>query len=96
MIACKIFCFHSLDLNLKKEIVCTEKYFKAENNDDLLVKLPEEYLYKQVEVIAFQVQDNTAETSDEKNDLDEAMKFFDSIHADMSNFKFNRDEANER
>jgi len=71
------------------------KIFKAENKEDRIVNLPHEYLNKQVEVIAFQVSD-TAEARDEKADLEEAMKFFDSIHADMSNFKFDRDEANER
>lgn len=71
------------------------KIFKAENKEDLLVELPSEYLNKQVEIIAFQISDDEDITT-EKTDLDEAVKFFDSIHADMSNFKFNRDEANER
>lgn len=70
------------------------KIFKAENKEDLLVELPSEYLNKQVEVIAFQLSNDDAKN--EKADLDEAIKFFDSIHADMSNFKYNRDEANER
>ena len=72
------------------------KIFKAESKQDLLVELPGEYLNKQIEVIAFQLGDDDITTAEEKGDLDEAMKFFDSIHADMSNFKFNRDEANER
>jgi len=72
------------------------KIFKAEKNEDLMVELPKEYLNKKVEVIAFQVEDNNVDSGNEKADLEEAMKFFDSIHADMSNFKFDRDEANER
>lgn len=72
------------------------KVFKAESNEDLLVELPKEYLHKQVEVIAFQVGDDIITTADEKTTFNEAVKFFDSIHADMSNFKFDRDEANER
>jgi hypothetical protein len=70
------------------------KIFKAEKDEDLMVELPKEYLNKKVEVIAFQVED--VDYGNEKADLEEAMKFFDSIHADMSNFKFDRDEANER
>lgn len=71
------------------------KIFKAENKEDLLIELPSEYLDKQVEIIAFQISDDEDVTT-EKTDLNEAIKFFDSIQADMSNFKFNRDEANER
>lgn len=71
------------------------KIFKAENKENILVELPSEYLNKQVEIIAFQISHDEDVTT-EKTDLDEAVKFFDRIHADMSNFKFNRDEANER
>lgn len=72
------------------------KIFKAESKKDLLVELPDEYLNKQVEVIAFQLNEDNITPAGEKADLDEAFKFFDSIHADMSTFKFDRDEANER
>ncbi len=72
------------------------KIFKAESSEDLVVELPREYLHKQVEVIAFQVHEEHKERSEKKIVFEEAMKFFDSIHADMSNFKFDRDEANER
>ena len=72
------------------------KIFKAESKEDLIVNLPPKYRNKQVEVIAFQVSEQAPEIRDEKADLEEAMKFFDSIQIDMSNFKFDRDEANER
>lgn len=72
------------------------KIFKAQSKEDLQVKLPNQYLNKQVEVIAFQVSDNTAGSANEKADLEEAMNFFNSIQVDMSNFRFDRNEAHER
>ena len=72
------------------------KIFKVESEEDLLIELPKEYLNKEIEIIAFQVMEEDMSATNEKADFEEAMKFFDSIHADMSNFKFNRDEANER
>ena len=72
------------------------KVFKAEGKKDLLVELPAEYLNQQVEIIAFQVTNEDIVNPAEKADLEEAMKFFDSTYADMSNFKFDRDEANQR
>ena len=72
------------------------KIFRAERKEDLSIELPGEYLNKNIEVIAFQVVDDAAARVNKKADMAEAMKFFDSMHADLSNFKFNRDEANER
>ena len=88
--------FHIYVLNLSKSYFMDRKIFKAERKEDLIVNLPSEYLNKKVEVIAFQVSGGSDTTANEKADLDEAMKFFDSNQIDMSNFKFDRDEANER
>ncbi len=70
------------------------KVFKAEKADDLQIKLPDEYLHKQVEVIAFEVFDK--EAREKRKQVDEAIAFFNNTSVDMSDFKFNRDEANAR
>ena len=70
------------------------KVFKVEKEEDLQIKLPDDYLNNEVEVIVNEVDEQTSATADK--DFEDAIKFFDSIQIDMSNFKFNRDEANER
>ena len=70
------------------------KIFRAENKDDLMVELPDEYLHKQVEVIAFQISEEDLQLKKQK--AKEAIEFFKTLQVDMSNFKFNREEANER
>jgi hypothetical protein len=74
--------------------------FTPENESELLVKLPKEYLRKHVEVIAFEVEQS--ETSKEE-DTDRDKRFKRSMDilnnlpkVNMSDFKFDRDEANER
>lgn len=79
-----------------KRSIMYRKIFKAQTKEDLVVELPVEYLNKQVEVIVFKVSDDDEERTEREANLKEAFEFFDNIHADMSNFKFNRDEANER
>lgn len=70
------------------------KIIKAEKEDDLQIQLPKEYLNKEIEVIAFELTDEQLQKK--KEDIQEAIDFFNSISVDMSDFKFNRDEANER
>ncbi len=70
------------------------KIIDVVNEENLFIQLPKEYLNKQVEVIAFEVE-KTNEKIDKKK-FEEAMAFFSTLNVDMSNFKFNRDEANER
>lgn len=70
------------------------KIFKAESEEDLLVKLPGEYLNKEIEVIAFQLSEE--DYAVKKQRAKEAIEFFDTLNVDMSNFKFDRDEANAR
>lgn len=69
------------------------KVFKVEKEEDLQIKLPDDYLNKEVEVIVNEVDDVMKQ---KRKDVEEAIKFFNSISVDMSDFKFNRDEANER
>ncbi|MFP5039733.1 hypothetical protein [Parasediminibacterium sp. JCM 36343] len=64
------------------------------SEDNLQVQLPKEYLNKQVEVIAFELDEDIK--GKPAKEFDEAISFFDSLNVDMRNFKFNRDEANER
>ena len=70
------------------------KIFKAESKEDLSIKLPDEYLNKNIEVIAFQVGDD--DYAVKKQNAKEAIEFFNTLQVDMSNFKFDRDEANAR
>ncbi len=61
---------------------------------DLVVHLPERFLHTEIEIIAFCVEDEPAHKR--KRTYEEAVKFWDAHAVDMSNFKFNRVEANER
>lgn len=70
------------------------KVFVAKEVQDLTITLPEELLNKEVEIIAFELQHNDA--SDRGKKLAEAKAFFKTVAVDMSGFKFNREEANER
>jgi hypothetical protein len=73
------------------------KVFVAENANDLNVTLPLHYLHKGVEVIAFEVDSDSNTSDSQKRSASEAaVEFFKSIQIDMSDFQFDRDEANER
>ena len=82
------------------------------NKNELIIQLPEEYLSKDIEVIAFQIQEgirenkeetpnsvfrDTESAQEENKDIQKIQEFFRSLPTvDMSDFKFDRDEANER
>ncbi|MDR0792700.1 MAG: hypothetical protein LBE82_05290 [Chitinophagaceae bacterium] len=72
------------------------KVFIAKNRENLMVRLPDEYLNKEVEVLAFELPDYEWKQIAKKEAAKEAVDFFKTIETDMSNFEFNRDEANER
>jgi hypothetical protein len=73
------------------------KVFVAENTDDLNVKLPDDYLHKGIEVIAFEIKETREDIYKAKKEAAKrANQFFQTIQIDLSKFKFNRDEANER
>lgn len=63
---------------------------KAKKNY-LTIQLPDEYIGKQLEVIAFTLEDETENPVDEKRHIT-----FNAVSLDTRGFKFNRDEANER
>ncbi|MEJ7684823.1 MAG: hypothetical protein WKG06_44655 [Segetibacter sp.] len=57
-----------------------------------VIEFPEEFVGKQIEIIAFPIKEkesNQCETED-------AFKFWEKYSIDMSNFTFDRTEANER
>lgn len=60
------------------------------NNNTLSFPIPDKYIGKELEVIAF--------TRDEGFEENKAKKkvSFTVLHTDIKNYKFNRDEANER
>ena len=70
----------------------------------LTIELPDQLVGKSVEVIAFEIEKNSESfVSDSKltknkakRTFEEAVAFWDSMAVDMSDFKFNREEANER
>jgi hypothetical protein len=53
---------------------------------------PKDYLGEEVEIIAFKKQEGFSE----KKNTPKKFSSFDAIKIDTSNFKFNRNEANER
>jgi len=73
------------------------KIFVAENAEDLNVRLPDEYLHKDIEVIAFDLGESVEELRASKRAAAEkAIEYFKTIQIDRSGFQFDRDEANER
>jgi hypothetical protein len=73
---------------IRQIIIPTEKTFTIE--------LPEEFIGKQVEVLAFELNSNI-EISDEPKykTIEELKKAFEPFTINMEGFKFNRDEAND-
>lgn len=73
------------------------KIFIAENRDDLNVRLPDEYLHKGIEVIAFDLEEAREEVlASKRAAAQKAIEYFETIQIDLSDFKFDRNEANER
>lgn len=73
--------------------------FTPRNESELFIKLPIQYLEKEVEVIAFEIKDiepknNAVKTHEEK--LKRAFEVFDKYRVSTEGYKFDRDEANER
>jgi hypothetical protein len=56
------------------------------------LEFPKDYLGQEVEIIAFKKEEGLSE----KKQTPKKFKSFDSIKINTSNFRFNRDEANER
>lgn len=61
-----------------------------------VLHLPDGYVGKTVEVIAFEIGEKEEVSVAKPSASDAARAFFESIQVDMSGFRFNRDDANER
>ena len=72
-------------MELIREII-----YPTENNYTL--RLPDEMIGKQVEVIAFEIEKTPKKST--QNNLKDIQDIFRDNRIDLSNFKFNRDEAN--
>lgn len=57
----------------------------------LILPLPDSYIGKQVEVIAFVIDEGNETIQNMKKEVS-----FDAVNLDTRGFKFNRDKANER
>lgn len=65
------------------------------NQTQFTVNFPPEFVGKEVELIAFTLKE--AESVPDRAQLvKDALDFWNNHRVDMSNFKFDRDEANER
>ena len=73
-------------MKLVREII-----YPTENN--YTIYLPDEMIGKQIEVIAFEIEKTPSETI--KNKLIDIQNIFKDSLVDLSNFKFDRDEAND-
>jgi hypothetical protein len=85
----------SFDDNYKK----TEMMYRAiltPTETTLTIELPKELIGKSVEVIAFELEKQALEMPRKKISAEEITSFYQDYQADMSGYKFNRDEANER
>ena len=60
----------------------------------LTIDLPEEMVGKAVEVLAFEIEKSPPPRK--KPSAEEINSFYDKCQIDMTGFKFNREEANER
>lgn len=69
------------------------KVFVVKEQSDLTINLPEEFLNKTIAIVAFERNGNEV---DREKKLVEARAFFKTMGVDMSNFNFDRNEANER
>lgn len=73
-------------MELVREII-----YPTENNYTL--RLPDEMIGKQVEVIAFEIKKTPKKVVSDK--MERLSNSLDSLKIDLYNFKFNRDEAND-
>jgi len=71
---------------------CMIREIVVPTNTKQTIEFPEEFIGKRVEIIAFTIEEKvTGQVKTEK-----AFNFWKEHSIDMGNFKFDRDEANER
>jgi hypothetical protein len=61
------------------------------NSDTVSISVPKDYIGKVLEIIAFAKDEGLNNNLGEKKDVS-----FTVLHTDVKDYKFNRDEANER
>ena len=61
------------------------------DRNSLLLQLPDNYIGRQIEVIAFILDEENETLRSKKKEVS-----FDAVNLDTKGFKFNREEANER
>jgi hypothetical protein len=59
-------------------------------SNQILLSIPDNFIGKRIEVLAFEMEEKSKISKTPKK------KSFDAIELDLSEFKFNREEANER
>ena len=59
-------------------------------SNQILLSIPDNFIGKRIEVLAFEMEEKSKISKTPKK------KSFDAIKLDLSEFKFNREEANER
>ncbi len=62
----------------------------------LTIELPEELIGKPIEVLAFEIDNEVKEKIRTKPSTKEIKEFYSQYQVNMTDFKFNRAEANER
>jgi|694.fasta_scaffold20295_4 hypothetical protein len=62
----------------------------------LTIELPQDLVGKPIEVLAFDIQTSGKLEARKKPSAKEINQFYAAYQVDMSGYKFNRDEANER
>jgi hypothetical protein len=73
-------------MELVREII-----YPTENKYTL--RLPDEMIGQEVEIIAFKIEEKPKKVVSDK--MERLSKSLESLKIDLSNFKFNRDEAND-
>ena len=63
------------------------------NNNTLTFRIPDRYVGKQIEIIAYEVTEASENINEPENPKE---KKFNTIKLKTKEFNFNRDEANER
>ncbi len=69
------------------------------NSNELIIRLPEEYISKDVEIIAFEIEEKPLNSDVELSraeKINKAFEVFDKYRVSTKGYKFDRDEANER
>lgn len=59
-------------------------------NNKIELIVPDNFIGQEIEVLAIKIENKTSKSKEKKG------KSFDAIKLDLSGFKFNREEANER